>query len=252
MIKIDIAPLRGRKCHPLRTGYEMGIVPPAKYSSTNICTRGTEHNHIVSGEFTAVWHLSNVSRQVRAEIGEAFWRGVCVDTTHHEELLFNFLNDRPAAVSGIKRLRTHWACDNNFDELDEKLVPFAERITETLDLDELNFDLTTTVELARDLVASEGRVAWVQALRRIRTKSLNLELQLTGEDPLGSNQAEANGDSDYDVDMFLNAEQVQELLLPIEALLQPCKAEPKLVSDEQMYLKSRATEFKPLEMELGS
>lgn len=247
VIKIDIAPIREGKCHPARTGYQMSVVPPAKYSATNVCTKGPEHKHIVSEFFTAIWHLSNVSRQVRAEIGEAFWRGVYVNAMHREDLLFNFMNDRPAAIRGIKRLRTCWTCEDNFDELDEKLVPFAERIAETLDLEGLDFHFTTTVELARDLVASEGRVAWVQAVRKIRTKGLDLQLRLTGEDPLARKQAAADIDSDDDSDGLVNKDPARQLSPLIEALLQPCKAEPELLSDEKIYLKSRANEFEPSE-----
>jgi hypothetical protein len=94
------------------------------------------HRHIRSQDFTTVLSLSQVSHQVRAELGEMFWSNIYVDIDHWEYLFIDFLEDRPDVHQSIKKLRMEWSCEISPSELDGHIIEFCEYLSKHLILDE--------------------------------------------------------------------------------------------------------------------
>jgi hypothetical protein len=104
--------------------------------------------------------LSQVNHQVREEIGAAFWNNISFDLDHWEYLLLAFLADRPSVAPSIKKLRMEWDCSDEATDLDNAIVDFCEYISGRLLLDEMTFVLCTSPLIARQIIASEGNIAW--------------------------------------------------------------------------------------------
>ncbi|KAH6722546.1 hypothetical protein BKA61DRAFT_178413 [Leptodontidium sp. MPI-SDFR-AT-0119] len=115
----------------------------------------------------------------------------------------DFLEDRPSVCSGIKRLRMEWDGEYSPHWLDDKIVVFCEYVSEHLELGNLVFVFSTTVSVARYLLAHDD-VKWVKAFRKMKVKTLQLHLHLENDEASGPDVAE-----DHAVDNIEDVDDVQ-------------------------------------------
>jgi len=267
-IKVQIGIVYNRRCHPFRNDYEMRIpvtikppkipyrIPDADSSSESGDESNDEsndeyddesngesdeqpnnqppkppkdeHYHLKRSYYDNIWALSKVNHQIRAELGSLFWKNVYVDIGHFEYLLLDFLKDRPAVHAGIKKLRMSWDCSDDEAGLDDAIIDFCPYASQHLVLDELVFVLCTSPAVARRILATEGDLEWIRAVREINAKTLKLVLFLCNDE----------GNDSQEVEEERYARLGAELGPKMELLLRP-KAPVVEVTDEDDYLTSR-------------
>jgi hypothetical protein len=276
-IEVQVGIVDNRRCHPFRNGYEMRVpvaVNPPKipYSkpdgessdvSSDISDDESnnesddqsddhpndqpnnqpteqpkdEHYHLKRQDYDTIWALSKVNHQIRAELGSLFWNNIYVDVDHFEYLLIDFLKDRPAVHAGIKKLRMSWDCYGDETDLDYTIIDFCSYISQHLVLDELIFVLCTSPAIARQILATDGDLDWIQAIRTINVKTLKVGLFLCAGDDDAPDEEDDDEDSSEDEEER-NARLGAEMGPKIEALLKP-EVRVVEVTDQDDYLMAR-------------
>lgn len=269
-IKVQIGIVYNRRCHPFRNGYEMRIPvavkpPRVRYhspeddsdddsstDSSNESDNGSNnqpsfhfreppHYHLKRQDYDTIWALSNVNHQIRVELGTLFWNNVYVDVDHFPHLLIDFLKDHPAAATGIKKLRMSWDCENDETDLDyTNFSDFCAHITQHLVLDELIFVLCTSPAIARQILATEEDLGWVEAVKSINVQRLKVNLFLVDneddvfdeDDPFHPDWDEQEEEDDR------YARLAGDMGPKMEALLRP-EVQVVEVTDQDEYLISR-------------
>ena len=222
------------RCHPFRNGYELKIPVAVKdHAGPFDC----KYRHLKREHYEIIRSLSSVSHQVRAELGAAFWKNIYLDIEDCEYLLFDCINDRPAIVESIKVLSMEWGCDKSPDELDYVMIDFCKLVATKLKLDKLVFCLRASPYIARQIIASGARIAWVKAFRAIETKILRVKLRLHDEDEV---ERSARDDSSKD-----DSERYERLAREMAPLMEEVLRDPvpRVVelTDQEAYLQERAT-----------
>ncbi|KAH6674344.1 hypothetical protein B0J14DRAFT_666063 [Halenospora varia] len=152
-IKVSLANAYDPQCHPYRNSYSIRI--PSLLSDNELVFFSSlwEHGHINPDAYHSIWSLSKVNRQIRKELGEAFWNKVSMDLNQWKYLFINFLHDRPAAAQGIKKMKTEWECYDEATGLDYTIIDFCNYLSVLVDLDVLKFVFCTTVKIAREIIS---------------------------------------------------------------------------------------------------
>jgi hypothetical protein len=194
------------------------------------------HLHLERQDYDAIWSLSKVNHQIRAEVGSLFWNNVYVDIDHFEYLLIDFLQDRPAIHTGIKKLRMSWDCYKDEKDLDHTIVVFCQYLSQHLVLDELIFVLCTSPAIARRILASDGALAWIETFRKINVKKLKVNFFLfDSEDELLGEEDDQDSEEEEE-DRY--GRLAIEMGPAMEVLLSPA-VPPVEITDEDNYLMSR-------------
>jgi hypothetical protein len=196
-----------------------------------------EHVHLKRQNYDAIWSLSKVNHQIRAEVGNLFWNNVYVDVDHFEYLLIDFLQDRPAVHKGIKKLRTSWDCEDDETDLNYIIIDFCQYLSQHLVLDELIFELSTSPAIARRILASEGDLDWIQAVRKINVKTLKVDLFLRDGDDDVFDDEDDDSDSNEEEDERY-ARLARGIAPKMEVLLRPVVPVVE-ITDQDEYLMSR-------------
>jgi hypothetical protein len=129
------------------------------------------------GDYDAIRHLSQVSRQVTRELGECVWENATVDF-EDPEVFFLFVRERAAAVRYIRGLVLNVQCHADpFDTLTCNLVEICDFASQALDLRFCTVRLFTslTMELGLQpgkphLLAHAKVEEWKAAFRRLRVR----------------------------------------------------------------------------------
>jgi hypothetical protein len=253
-IKFKVGVVYNRRCHPFRNGYDMRVpvdVKPKKKKYKHIHKEDDEdnnqqgsqegnerseapwppqqerHRHLKRQDYETIWSLSKVSHQIRSELGTTFWNKIYLDIDHWEYLLLDFLQDRPAVCRSIKKLRMSWPCNNGPSDLDDTIIDFCSYVSQQLVLDELIFSFSTSPDIARQVLASEGNMAWIKAFKTINARKLTVELDLC--------------DDTDEQELWYRLQ--DEMNPKMEKLLRPMATGvgPGEVTDKDAYLLSRAS-----------
>ncbi|RDW69937.1 hypothetical protein BP5796_08334 [Coleophoma crateriformis] len=199
-IHVAVGVVYDRRCHPFRNGYSL-TVPVAVAARDNDYRPEAPHYHLARGEYHRLAALAQTCKQVRAELGAMFWRNVYVDIDHWEYLFVDFLQDRPAAWAGIKKLRMVWACEDRATDLNDgwgSIVEFCDFIHNKLELEELIFNLETCPRVVKDILAMGNSLKWVRAFRQLKMEKLSVVLSLCRDKNEGSDMSDlSDGTHDY-------------------------------------------------------
>ncbi|RDW89715.1 hypothetical protein BP6252_01747 [Coleophoma cylindrospora] len=199
-IHVAVGVVYDRRCHPFRNGYSM-TVPVAVAARDHDYRPEAPHYHLARAEYHRLAALAQTCKQVRAELGAMFWRDVYVDIDHWEYLFVDFLQDRPAAWSGIKKLRMVWACEDRATDLNDgwgSIVEFCDFVQDKLELEELIFNLETCPRVVKEILAMGNSLKWVRAFRQLKTEKLSVVLNLCRDKNEGSDMSDlSDGDHDY-------------------------------------------------------
>jgi hypothetical protein len=99
-----------------------------------------QHRNILRQDYDNLWHLSNVSRQVRAEIGSLFWNNVYPAFDRWHCKLIDFFTQHPGFRNGIAKLRLEIEFKNeNTPDLEDWIVDVFRYVAEYLSLDNITF-----------------------------------------------------------------------------------------------------------------
>jgi hypothetical protein len=195
----------------------------------------TVHRHIKRQDYDDLLSLSQISRQVRKEIGAAFWKDISVDIDHWECLFLDFLEDRPAVAPSIKNLCMQWACENEPTDLDNRFIDFCDYISHRLVLDEMTFVLRTSPLVARQIIASERNIEWGRAFRRMNVKTLHVKLFLIDDEDWVND----DGDDDTEDDDERQERLVNEMAPLMAETLRPPVPRAVEITDAEFYLENR-------------
>jgi hypothetical protein len=193
------------------------------------------HRHIKCQDYDDLLSLSQVSHQVRKEIGAAFWKDISVDIDHWEYLFLDFLEDRPAVAANIKKLCMAWACKNDPTDLDSRIVDFCNYISTRLVLDEMTFVLRTSPLVARQIIAGEENIEWVRAFKRMNIKTLHVKLFfIEDENWVNDDEDHFMEDDDERHERLMN-----EMAPLIAQVLRPPVPRAVEITDAEFYLETR-------------
>jgi hypothetical protein len=167
-ILIDVCHDRNRGCHPFRAGYAIKVVSTLYYDRIP----GDKHSHAHQDYCDQVRHLSQVSHQMRAEVGELFWKHTNIHIDHWEYLFIGFLQDRPLVAAGIKVLTMFWHCKEDETALDHTMIKWCEYASPHLVLDNLRLHISAPAPVAKRIVERGDSLKWIQALKKIKMKEI--------------------------------------------------------------------------------
>jgi len=230
-IFLNIGAVYNHRCHPFRNGYEL-YSPPALTSRQDF--EPYKHEHIKRSGYNSIWSLSRVNHQVRAELGIAFWKNMCIEIDHWEYLFIDFLKDRPAVCQSIKKLRMVWACE--FPKaLNDTIEEFCKYISEHLVLDVLVLCLDASEKTVREILSSGDKLRWVKAFRKINVKKLIVDLGLHDNGSVDDDSDDESVEGG-DTRKSILARELEPLM---EEFLHPSPVPVVEISEEQAYMQSR-------------
>ncbi|KAF4629168.1 hypothetical protein G7Y89_g8978 [Cudoniella acicularis] len=252
-IKVDVGVVYNRRCYPFRNGYEVRI--PVVVEIEGKPSLKDEHRYVRREDFDTLLALSQVSHQMRKDIGNAFWKNIYINLDHWEYLLVDFMNERPAVAPGIKKLRMKWACDDGPADLDESIIDFCEYLSKHLVLDELIFVLISTPSVTRQIIDRGGDFA-----TNYVSDHEDHDDHVANEGHLGNNDSHDNGSDDenneggeddeddefdsvdeyeFETEEERRRERLVNVMQPrIENVLRPRIAVSEL-TDQELYLRAR-------------
>lgn len=149
---------------------------------------GPKPQRISSDEYYTIWSLSCVSHQVREELGALFWQNVRLDIANYPldmydpfedqppSLLEQFLQEFPTAAQGIRELKFYigYSKMSEIEAGDGKMVRLFESLAAHLNLEFMHVTLGFSALLIKQIVESNGDIAWIKAFRMIKPKKLRV------------------------------------------------------------------------------
>ncbi|KAE8440472.1 hypothetical protein EG329_007576 [Mollisiaceae sp. DMI_Dod_QoI] len=167
--------------------------------------------------------LSNVSTQIRKELGDIFWSSTVVYNKWQcpeKDFAINFLVSRPAVHSGIQMLRIefgfgYWAAaSNGAYESQEDLKHFqrfCDELARTAILKHVTFYFALDNEMLRGIMNLEGYYAALAAARKLRVTH---EFTVESEDKDVSYVAHGSGKYDWRTWANIHKAKLREIMLP--------------------------------------
>jgi hypothetical protein len=165
-------------CHPLRNDYKMYAT--VEYDLAGPTGRPTSHHrHRSLSDYTTLRALSNVSHNVRDELGSAFWTNA--DVSFHDDwghMPIRFLADQPSAAAGIKMVSVIMKWEDRCDLWDDAHYHArnSKYFARNLDLEDVYLDMVTNRTIAQEIVDKGEDMPWVKAFRKMKIGRLHIYL----------------------------------------------------------------------------
>jgi hypothetical protein len=168
-------------CHPLRNDYEMFAA--MEYDRAGLTGRPTSyHRHRSLSDYTTIRALSNVSHQVRDELGSALWTNADVSFRDScGDMPIRFLADRPSAAAGIKMVVLTMKWEDRCDLWDDAHhhARNSKYFARHLDLDDVYLNLRANPIIAQEMVDKGEDMPRVKAFRKINIGRLTIDLRFS-------------------------------------------------------------------------
>lgn len=192
-----------------------------------------KYRHLKAQDYERIRRLSQVSHQIRKELGILFWRKTYVDMSMDEgkawELICQILR-RPLISPGVKKLRMDVAVSKDESELNQSLIPFFNFAKTHFVLDEFEFCVEGEAANIRRLIAAGQSIAWIRAIKNVKSKNFGITVQFSSsedtDEELDDSDFERLGWEDGFEDNCYNdicdemGSQLGDTLCPVGSLLQ--------------------------------